>query len=75
MLQATLKNLMGYQSSEDLFTRAGIIETANSLLILQSNVRNLVAQQSSKTDVSAFRHSNALEADLQSKSALSLGLV
>ena len=45
MLQATLKNLMGYQSTEDLFTRAGIIETANSLLILQSNVRNLVAQQ------------------------------
>ena len=67
MLQAILKSLMGYQSWEDLFTRAGIIETANSLLILQSNVRNLVAQQSSKTDVSAFRHSIAVAADFQAK--------
>ena len=67
MLQAALKNLMGYLSSEDQFTRAGMIETATSLLILQSDVRNLVAQQSSKTDVSAFRHSIAVAADFQAK--------
>ena len=67
MLHAALKNLMGYLSSEDLFTRAGMIETATSLLILQSNVRHLVAQQSSKSDVSAFRHSVAVAADFQAK--------